>query len=54
MKEPHMAQIAGWMAETLAAGEDEAAVSAIRSRVRDFTSQFPLHIDVDMGASRSL
>ncbi len=54
MKEPHMAQIAGWMAETLAAGEDEAALVAIRSKVRDFTSQFPLHIDVDMGAPRSL
>ncbi|MBI2942599.1 MAG: serine hydroxymethyltransferase [Candidatus Wallbacteria bacterium] len=54
MKEEHMAHIAGWMAEAVAAREDENALGAVRGKVVNFTREFPLHVPVDMRRSGSL
>jgi glycine hydroxymethyltransferase len=41
MREPEMNQIAGWMAEVLAAPEDQAVRERVRGRVRELCQQYP-------------
>jgi len=44
MKEPEMATIASLIARALKAGEDVAALSAVRSEVVALTGRFPIHV----------
>ncbi len=42
MREPEMAQIAGWIDSAVTSGGDEAVLANIREEVREFCTSFPL------------
>ncbi len=44
MKEPEMAEIAALIARAIRAGEDEAAIAAVKADVHALTARFPIHV----------
>lgn len=44
MKEPEMAEIASYIAETLRGHEDETVVAGVKEKVKGLTQRFPIHI----------
>jgi glycine hydroxymethyltransferase len=46
LREQHMTQIADWMKQAIDARDDDVALEALRTEVREFVQQFPLPSDV--------